>query len=95
MKKRILWYQIYYVVQVVVTVLFVAYYVMLAFKQREACEVDTVKKGSTEKENISSAITVTFIAGFVFHAINFTIGTFIEPCVRLTLIADPKDKEKP
>jgi len=97
-KKRMLFFQIYYVMQVIVSVVFVAYYVLMAFKQREPYEVETLKKGAdknVQKENISSALTVAFMTGFVLHSINFTIGTFVEPCVRLTTLQSDREADKP
>ena len=97
-KKRMLFFQIYYVMQVIVSVVFVAYYVLMAFKQREAYEVETLKKGAdknVQKENVSSALTVAFMTGFVLHSINFTIGTFVEPCVRLTTLQSDREVNQP
>ena len=76
---------------------FVAYYVLMAFKQREPCEVDTLKKStenSVVKENAASSLTVAFMAGFILHSINFTIGTFFEPCVRLTNMQSAGEKQE-
>lgn len=95
-KKKALSFKIYFVIQMVVNVVFVAYYVMLAFKQREACTFNNVKKdGTAVTENVSTTFSVSFVFGFILHAINLTIGTFVEPCVRLTSLAAPKDPEEP
>ena len=95
-KKSFRWFQIYYVVQVATNVVFIAYYVVMAFKPRESCVFDKVKAdGSKVQEDVSSAITAAFIAGFFLHMINFTICTFIEPCIRLVSLSSPsKDGEK-
>ena len=68
-----------------------AYYVVMAFKQREQCVFDGVKAdGSKISEDVSTSITATFIAGFFLHIINFTICTFIEPCIRLVALTNRK-----
>ena len=45
--QRILWFQIYFVVQVVFSVIMISYYIMLAAKPRDACIVNTVNSTST------------------------------------------------
>lgn len=91
-----MWFQIYFVVQVITNVVFVAYYTVMAFKQRDACS-HTVKKedGSNVDENVSSTFAVSFIVGFAMHSINFTIGTFIEPCLRLVSLSKPSKDSQP
>ena len=81
--QRILWFQIYFVVQVVFSVIMISYYIMLAAKPRDACIVNTVNSTSTQQENVSGSLTASFVAGFFLHLINFTVNTFVEPCVRL------------
>ena len=76
---------------ILTNVVFVAYYVLLAFKQREACTFDSAKKdGAKVSENVSTTFNVSFILGFSLHIINFTIGTFVEPCVRLVSLTAPR-----
>ena len=67
--------------------MFVAYYVVMAFKTRESCTFTVSKDGKSLNENISSTFSVSFITGFFLHSINFTVSTFIEPCVRLTSLS--------
>lgn len=80
--KRLLWFQIYYIVQVVWSVIMNAYYIMLSAKDREACIVQTSSKVMA-LEDVSASLTRSFIAGFVLHMINLTVNTFVEPCVRI------------
>ena len=42
-RRRIVWYQIYFLVYILINVVFVAYYIALAFKQRDSCTFDTTK----------------------------------------------------
>ena len=86
-----MWFQIYFVIQVITNVVFVAYYTFLAFKQRESCTHEVTKKDDSKvNENISSTFAAAFIIGFAMHSVNFTIGTFIEPCIRLVSLSKPK-----
>ena len=84
--KRLLWFQIYYIVQVVWSVVMNAYYIMLASKDREACIVQTAASSGAKLEDVSASLTRSFIAGFVLHMINLTINTFIEPCIRIVAL---------
>ena len=69
-------------------VIFIAYYIILAFKVRESCSFDSVKLDGTKVSvNVSSTFNALFVLGFVLHIINFTIGTFVEPCVRIISLA--------
>lgn len=81
---RLLWFQLYYVVQIVVTSVFIAYYVYLAFKFRESCiKDDSAKPDGSGGDDVKSAFTGAFVFGFVMHSVNMTIGTFVEPVLRL------------
>ena len=80
---RILWFQIYFVVQVVFSVIMISYYIMLAAKPRDVCTVQVANNTATSTENVSGSLTASFVAGFFLHLINFTVNTFVEPCVRL------------
>ena len=72
----------------------VAYYILMAFKQRDVC-LAVSPSDPTQTENMSRAVTASFIAGFVLHLINFTVGTFVEPCVRLISLSSPRKAEEP
>ena len=84
--------------QVIVTVVFIAYYIIMAFKQREPCMADasSAKKdgGDNKQDNISTVFAVSFIAGFILHTINFTVSTFLEPCVRLVTLLPLAQKDQ-
>ena len=84
----------YYVLNVAVAIVFMAYYVYLAFKPREQCSYDSVSKGKPQTENVGSIITAVFVVGFILHTINFTIHTFVEPCVRLMRFQDRRDSQR-
>ena len=69
---------------IVTNIVFAAYYIAFAFKQRDACSHTITKEGGIQETiNVSSTFNVSFVAGFVLHLINFTVCTFIEPCVRV------------
>mmetsp|Transcript_6251 Transcript_6251/g.8362 ORF Transcript_6251/g.8362 Transcript_6251/m.8362 type:complete len:92 (+) Transcript_6251:294-569(+) len=88
-----LWFQIYFVVQVIFGVIMICYYLMLAAKPRDACTVTTVSKTTTMQENISGSLTASFVAGFALHLINFTVNTFVEPCIRLITLSHVANRE--
>ena len=74
---------------------FIAYYIILAFKQREACNFDSAKKDGTKVSvNVSSTFNVLFILGFALHVINFTIGTIVEVYVRFIYLSAPRKVEE-
>ena len=85
MKDGLLWFQAYYVTQVCINVVFIAYYVYLAFKQRQSCINSSAAKpdGTPTGEDLKSTFTTAFVIGFILFVINFTVCTFIEPVVRL------------
>lgn len=98
MKNRLLWFQLYYVTQVCINVVFIAYYVFLTFKQRQSClNLATTKQdGTPAEEDVKSTFTTAFVIGFILHVINFTVCTFIEPVVRIVAFErDPSDNSGP
>ena len=53
------------------------------------------KDGTKVSENVTTTFSVSFIFGFALHTINFTIGTFVEPCVRLVSLEAPRKLDEP
>ena len=95
-KRRVVWFQLYYLIYTLTNVVFVAYYILLAFKQRDSCTYESAKKDGTKvSENVTTTFSVSFIFGFALHTINFTIGTFVEPCVRLVSLEAPRKPDEP
>ena len=90
LKKRTMQFQIYYVAQIIMNVIYLSYYIAMAFKKREDCIIPLVGKDGAKNQNVTAAFSFNFIIGFILALTNFTICTFIEPCIRLSIL-----KKKP
>ena len=67
-------------------VIYLSYYIAMAFKKREDCIVPAVGKGGAKDQNVTAAFSFNFLIGFILALTNFTICTFIEPCIRLSVL---------
>ena len=45
--------------------------------------------------NVTTTFSVSFVLGFILHTINFTFGTFVEPCVRLISLSGGSNRRDP
>ena len=70
--------------------IYLAYYIAMVFKKREDCIVPAVGKGGAKDQNVTASFSLSFLIGFILALTNFTICTFIEPCMRFTVL-----KKKP
>ena len=67
-------------------VIYLSYYIAMAFKKREDCIVPAVGKSGAKDQNVTAAFSFNFLIGFILALTNFTICTFIEPCIRLSVL---------
>ena len=82
----------YYLIQVLFSVVMTAFYIMMASKPREACSALTFSADNQpSQENVSGSLTASFVCGFILHIINFVVNTFVEPCIRLSSVDNERE----